>query len=157
MTRSSTLLSAGRSLLRVVSNPTASVNTIRTISISSQLLNDARYKLSVKTGDVSGAGTDSKVYFRMIGEIGSSDEIMLEAQKEQMERGAIDHFEVVSEDVGRVDKVIIRHDNTGMAPGWYLEWVKVQDDKGNDYHFDCNAWLAKGEKTKIIKLLKASE
>ena len=91
----------------------------------------------------------------MIGELGSSDEMMLDAAQEQLERGSTDHFDIVTEDVGELTKVIIRHDNTGMAPGWYLQWVKVKDDKGRNYHFQCDDWLAKGEKTKIIKLLKA--
>ena len=81
---------------------------------------------------------------------------MLETTDAHMERGALDQFEITSEDVGPLKKVIIRHDNTGLAPGWYLQWLKVKDDKGRNYHFECNAWLAKGEKTKIIKLLKPS-
>jgi len=125
--------------------------------VSSLFLADVNYTLSLKTGDKAGAGTDSKVYFRMIGEIGSSSEVMLDSTDAQLERDMVDEFQITSEDVGPITKVIIRHDNTGLAPGWYLQWAKVKDDQGRDYHFECNEWLAKGEKTKIIKLLKPSE
>ena len=92
----------------------------------------------------------------MIGENGSSDEVKLSTTKDQMERDSLDHFDLSSEDVGPLKKVIIRHDNTGVAPGWYLHWATVKDQYGRIYDFQCNDWLAKGEKTRIIKLLKAT-
>ena len=43
-------------------------------------------------------------------------------------------------DVGRVEKVKVRHDNSGPGPGWFLEWVEVGGEKGV-WHFSCGRWL----------------
>ena len=45
-------------------------------------------------------------------------------------------------DVGRVEKVKVRHDNSGPGPGWFLEWVEVGvgGEKGV-WHFPCGRWL----------------
>ena len=38
--------------------------------------------------------------------------------------GAIDRFKVSLDDVGKVSKLRVWHDNTGKFPGWCLEKVK---------------------------------
>lgn len=130
--------------------------TTRNICMSSRFHVSFVYTVSLKTGDVMGAGTDSNVYIRMVGVQGSTNEIRLKTEKHDLEQGQLDHFTLPFEDVGPLKKIIIRHDNTGFAPGWFLEWVKIRDGRGKKYHFECNEWLVKGEQYDNIKLLKES-
>ena len=39
-----------------------------------------------------------------------------------------DHFNIVSTRLGKVERLRVRHDNSGLGPGWYLEWVEVRDE-----------------------------
>ncbi len=41
------------------------------------------------------------------------------------ERGRADTFKIKGSDVGNVQKVVIRHDNSGMGPDWHLEQVSM--------------------------------
>lgn len=126
----------------------------RSLHTSSNLLVSFVYKVTVKTGDKFGAGTDSNIYLRMIGALGSTDEIMIETSKNELERGTIDHYNIVSDDVGALQKIIIRHDNSGFAPGWYLDWISISDGMNKKYNFKCDDWLIKDESFGNIKLLK---
>ena len=126
----------------------------RTISTSYRFQVSFVYTVTLKTGDMMGAGTDSKVYLRMIGSLGSTDEIMLKTGKNDLERGRVDHYNIPSDNVGPLKKIIIRHDNTGFAPGWFLDWVRIRDGKGKKYNFKCGNWLIRGEAYGNIKLLK---
>ena len=48
--------------------------------------------------------------------------------------------------VGEINKVQIGHDNKGMAPGWFLDRIIVEDlGTSRKYEFPCNRWLAKNE------------
>jgi len=111
------------------------------------------YTVTFKTGTQIGAGTDSNVYLRMIGEHGSSEELQLKTEIGHMERGMTDKYSVSSEDVGALKKIIVRHDNTGFGPAWYLEWIRVNDGRGKSYHFECNDWLDKESLSGNIRLL----
>lgn len=146
---SSVLLKNARSAFDVINTITR-----RNVSTTSRLRISYVYKVTVKTGDKFGAGTDSNVFVRMIGALGSTDEFMLKTSKQELERGRIDHYNIASDDVGPLKKIIIRHDNTGFAPGWYLDWVSIRDGKGKKYNFRCDNWLVKGESYGNIKLLK---
>ena len=55
-------------------------------------------------------------------------------------------------DVGRVEKVKVRHDNSGPGPGWFLDWVEVGivGEKGA-WHFPCGRWLDVGEGDGVIE------
>ena len=51
-----------------------------------------------------------------------------------------DTFQLQCLDLGQLERVRIRHDNTGVGPGWYLEEVEVCEGKGV-WHFPCRQWL----------------
>ncbi|KXZ56858.1 hypothetical protein GPECTOR_1g774 [Gonium pectorale] len=60
------------------------------------------------------------------------------------ERGRHDTFKVKASDVGDVQKVIIRHDDSGMGADWHLEQVEVTNpNTKKTYFFPCNDWLRK--------------
>lgn len=48
--------------------------------------------------------------------------------------------------MGEINKIRIGHNNKGVAPGWFLNKVIVDDlEKHKVYEFVCNRWLAEDE------------
>jgi len=44
--------------------------------------------------------------------------------------------------LGQLSRLIVWHDNAGIAPGWYLSIISVRDLQTNDcYHFIADTWL----------------
>ena len=57
-----------------------------------------------------------------------------------------DLFRFQCTDLGRIERVRVRHDNTGVGPGWFLEWVEVcQCEDGKVWRLPCGRWLDAGE------------
>ena len=55
------------------------------------------YELTVFTGDVDGAGTDSKVFIKLFGTSGATSEVTLEKADVRFERGREDFMKVNNE------------------------------------------------------------
>ncbi|XP_042766680.1 lipoxygenase homology domain-containing protein 1 isoform X1 [Panthera leo] len=65
---------------------------------------------------------------------------------DKFERDSIEIFTVETLDLGDLWKVRIGHDNTGKAPGWFVDWVEVDAPSlGKCMTFPCGRWLAKNE------------
>ncbi len=63
------------------------------------------YKVTVRTGDVRGAGTDANVYILIFGKQGDTGRLPLrqsENTKNKFERGRADMFTVEAVDIGKV-------------------------------------------------------
>lgn len=76
------------------------------------------------TGDVRGAGTNSKIHMVMHGSKGlkNSGKVFLEGGA--FERGLIDIFNVeICELISPLSRVTIGHDNGAVGAGWYCEKV----------------------------------
>ncbi len=57
-----------------------------------------------------------------------------------------DEFVIECPNVGELNKIQIGHDNKGLAAGWFLDTVWVEDlTTKRTYEFPCNKWLAKNE------------
>ena len=56
---------------------------------------------------------------------------------------------ITGRDVGRVTQVRIRHDNSGLAPGWYLDWIRVRK-RDQTWIARCDNWLARDEGDRAI-------
>lgn len=83
------------------------------------------YNVQVMTGDVRGAGTNSKIHMVMHGSKGlkNSGKIFLEGGA--FERGLIDIFNVeICELISPLSRVTIGHDNGAVGAGWYCEKVR---------------------------------
>ncbi|CAJ0958666.1 unnamed protein product [Ranitomeya imitator] len=53
--------------------------------------------------------------------------------------------------LGDLCKVRIWHDNSGIGPGWHLEFIDVKDEIMNKtFRFQCDRWLAKNADDKQI-------
>jgi hypothetical protein len=100
------------------------------------------YKVTVITGDRSGAGTDANVSIEIFGDKGKSGKQLLDNASDNFERGKSDVFGIETVDLGKVQKIVIGHDNKGFGAAWFLEKVILTNMKDNttDY-FLCGDWL----------------
>ncbi|XP_054895001.1 lipoxygenase homology domain-containing protein 1 [Poeciliopsis prolifica] len=112
------------------------------------------YKVSVRTGDMYGAGTDANVFLTIYGDLGDTGERKLaksENNKNKFQRGEVDRFTIEAVDLGKVFKIRIRHDNTMVGADWYLDQVEVQDEDTEEvYMFLCERWLSTKKEDKQI-------
>ncbi|XP_066195695.1 lipoxygenase homology domain-containing protein 1 [Sylvia atricapilla] len=116
----------------------------------SPLLKNVSYHISVKTGDIPGASSDSKVFIKLYGEKGdSSKEPLLVSDNDlgnYFERGRVDEFTLDMMDIGKINRILIGHDNVGLRSGWFLASVQITVPvQGKQYMFPCNRWLDKDE------------
>ncbi|KAM6985878.1 lipoxygenase homology domain-containing protein 1 [Aplochiton taeniatus] len=88
-----------------------------------QLIN---YEITVVTGDVSAGGTNANVFAQIYGEEGKTEVISLRSRSNNFERGTTEIFKVEALDVGKIFKVRIGHDGSGIGDGWFLETVDIQ-------------------------------
>uniref|UniRef100_H3DGZ8 Lipoxygenase homology PLAT domains 1 n=1 Tax=Tetraodon nigroviridis TaxID=99883 RepID=H3DGZ8_TETNG len=112
------------------------------------------YKVSVRTGDMFGAGTDASVFLTVYGDLGDTGERKLaksENNKNKFERGQVDRFTVEAVDLGQVFKIHVRHDNSLMGADWYLDQVEVLDMETEEvYMFLCERWLSTKKEDKRV-------
>ncbi len=110
----------------------------------------AGYKVIITTGNMDGAGTDANVYLTLYGTQGTSREIFLDdPDRNDFERGQTDEFLLSPQevpDLGVINRVYLRHDNSGIRPGWFVVSVTVVNrSTGQEYVFVFNRWLAQDE------------
>ena len=117
----------------------------RTLEVLPAGQKEVRYRISVRTGNVSNAGTDAKVFITLHGKSGSSPEYRLEGAGNDFEKGKKDLFTItVARDLGELQSIRVRHNNGGLFPGWYLEDVSVElVDTDRSWYFPCGRWLDK--------------
>jgi len=87
------------------------------------------YKIIVTTGSRNWAGTDAKVWVNIVGSKGTTGKMWLgksSTNGNSFERGQKDEFTVDGIFVGRINSVVIGHDNSGRSAAWYLDSVSVQ-------------------------------
>uniref|UniRef100_A0A672LZQ6 PLAT domain-containing protein n=1 Tax=Sinocyclocheilus grahami TaxID=75366 RepID=A0A672LZQ6_SINGR len=113
------------------------------------------YKVSVRTGDMHGAGTDANVFLTIYGDLGDTGERKLsksESNGNKFERGAVDKFSIEAVDLGQVYKIKIQHDNSLAGADWYLDQVEVVDVETEEvYMFLCERWLSIKKEDKCIE------
>ncbi|XP_047382696.1 lipoxygenase homology domain-containing protein 1 isoform X3 [Sciurus carolinensis] len=119
-------------------------------SDSNATLKNFRYHISVKTGDVSGASTDSKVYIKLYGDKSDTiKQVFLVSDnnlKDYFERGRVDEFTLETLNIGTINRLVIGHDSTGMHAGWFLGSVQIcVPRQGKQYTFPANRWLDKNQ------------
>ena len=81
------------------------------------------WSVKVFTSDKANAGTDANVHLVLYGKDGKSDDIVLNNEGNNFERGQSDEFKLQIDEVGLPFKIRIGHDNGGAAPGWHLNKV----------------------------------
>lgn len=82
------------------------------------------YNVQVMTGDIRGAGTNSKIHLVMHGQKGIKNSGKMFLEGGTFERAQIDIFNVEIMDlISPLSRVTIGHDNAGISCGWYCEKV----------------------------------
>jgi hypothetical protein len=99
-----------------------------------------------RTGDAGlggGAGTDADVYLTITGRRGVMPERRLYRKGNPFESGERDYFDISGPNVGNLTQIRIRHNNTGIASAWNLDWVQVEY-LGSDraWRFNAGRWLS---------------
>lgn len=100
------------------------------------------YSLHVKTGDKLGAGTDANVTVTLYGANGTSQDYVLNPMihHNAFERNTLDSVTIHMKSIGAINKIRIRHDNSGIGPGWFLSYVDI-DGPGGHKRATLNNWL----------------
>ena len=84
------------------------------------------YEIVTVTGDRALAGTDSNVFITIYGKTGATQKMHLKAKNANtFQQGRSDTFKVHANCVGPLKRIRIEHDNKGLAPGWFLERVRL--------------------------------
>ena len=98
------------------------------VADQSQYLDKISYHVSVKTGDVSNAGTDANVHLKIFGSNGDTGVMKLKHSDNTMnkfEKGRVDLFNLEQEDIGKIERIRIGHDGKGVGSGWFLDYVQI--------------------------------
>lgn len=107
-----------------------------------------KFTITIRTGDRNFAGTDANVFVTLFGTRGDSREFELDTPgRDDFERNQTDIFNVqTSANIGDIVRIRLRHDNSGFAAGWFVDWVRVRNvDTGQVWQFNVNRWLATDE------------
>ncbi|XP_058133602.1 lipoxygenase homology domain-containing protein 1 [Dasypus novemcinctus] len=120
-------------------------------------LKNFRYHISLKTGDVSGASTDSRVYVKLYGDRSDTiKQVLLVSDnnlKDYFERSRVDDFTLETFNIGTLSRLVIGHDSTGMHAGWFLGSVQIRVPRqGKQYNFPVNRWLDKNQADRRLEV-----
>uniref|UniRef100_A0A672IB87 Lipoxygenase homology domains 1a n=1 Tax=Salarias fasciatus TaxID=181472 RepID=A0A672IB87_SALFA len=108
------------------------------------------YHIAIKTGNVNGASSDSKVFVKLYGEKGDTNKMILAVSDNDLrnyfETGRTDIFTIDTFDIGQVNRLLIGHTNEGLRAGWFLDSVQLLVPvHGKQYMFPSHRWLCKDE------------
>lgn len=117
------------------------------------------YVIYVRTGDKKFAGTDANVRIKLHSDNGNvSDDIVLdESFRNEFESGAIDTFNVKHlHGFGAICKIEFWRDDNGLADGWYVDRILIENQKNHDlYPFPVYRWI-KPDYHYVIKVTDTS-
>ena len=131
----------------------------RTLDAVPEGMEPVRYAICLRTGDVKRAGTGANVYVTLHGSRGNSGEYRLDASGNDFEKGGSDTFHItLAKELGELEKVRVRHDNSGFFPAWYLQDVRVTiEGTEKSWYFPCDRWLNKKDNSTDVTLEARSE
>ncbi|KJE95215.1 hypothetical protein CAOG_05690 [Capsaspora owczarzaki ATCC 30864] len=105
------------------------------------------FRITIVTGDLPNAGTKANAFVSVHWEQSNawSDEFELKKlnkDHEYFQRASTDTCFIHDAREEQIDKVRIRHDNSGLGAAWYIEKIEVQSLKSFlQYDFPVNYWL----------------
>uniref|UniRef100_A0A7M5VBW7 Uncharacterized protein n=1 Tax=Clytia hemisphaerica TaxID=252671 RepID=A0A7M5VBW7_9CNID len=103
---------------------------------------DFYYNVTTYTAHGLSAGTEAKIYIKLFGVYGQTDEIHLAGNDEKFKEGETDKFQVRAGNIGSLLKINLRNDDSGESSDWHLDKVHVVDSLGNEYKFPANVWMS---------------
>jgi len=118
----------------------------REITLSAKPCRATTYEVVVKTGNLRGSGTDANVFLNIQGKTLSSGKRKLDNMWNNFEAGQTDKFSIESIDVGKIRSITIGHDNSGIGPDWYLEYITITNlTNKKSVKFPVSRWFSKDE------------
>ncbi|CAF4045720.1 unnamed protein product [Rotaria sordida] len=115
------------------------------------------YHITVKTGKDMGAGTDANVYIIIYGKSGRTTIHHLDNRlKNDFERNTTSEFTIMDIDVGKIDRIKIWHDNTGVGSAWLLDSIIIRK-KHSTCRLITNIYIQRLEKISQILYQQACE
>ena len=114
------------------------------------------YRITVHTGDVKDAGTQSNVSVMLFGEKGNSPKLRLDKSETYNTKFCRDQLDIFTfyniPQLGDLHKVQIWHDMTGPKHEWFVKGFYVEDKSTRKvYFFNCNAWIGRSGDEEDIK------
>ena len=112
------------------------------------------YRITVKTGDKFGAGTDANIFLTIVGSRGTTGEHKLNdlISGNAFERDQTDHCTLKGlTDVGELAGVTVRSDDFGPGSDWLLDHITIQPANRPAVQFDCRDWLGGNQLTRTLK------
>ncbi|KAG7241182.1 hypothetical protein INR49_025925, partial [Caranx melampygus] len=119
------------------------------ISISQKII----YEVTVVTGDVQNAGTDTQIFMSVFGANGSTEEMLLQKNEDRFERGQEDTFNMEIDDIAPLRKMRLHIDGSGSRPDWFLDKVIMRHLTTEEVSvFTYEEWLSRtrGPKRTVI-------
>jgi len=114
------------------------------------------YEITIRTGSTPYAGTDANVFIALDGDLGTTGELALNgcagSGSFEFERGTEDRFIRTAPNVGNITAVRLRHDNSGWASDWYVDWVQVRRGT-QSWLAPCRAWLSRDDPGGLTRTL----
>jgi hypothetical protein len=97
-----------------------------------------RYRWEIKTSDTWYSGTDARVFVSLSGLDASMREVQISDPDaiNDWEKGDVNHGSIETEDLGELQTGTLRHDQSGPASGWSVDWVKITSEE------DGREWTA---------------
>ena len=97
-----------------------------------------RYRWEIKTTDTWYSGTDASVFLSLAGLDASMREVQISDPDaiNDWERGDVNHGSIETQDLGELQTGTLRHDQSGPAAGWSVDWVKITNEE------DGREWTA---------------
>jgi hypothetical protein len=81
----------------------------------------------------------------------TSGEKRLDNEDNNFEKGKVDEFTTDCKDIGELEFIHLRHDNSGRHPGWNVNRIEVQNKRsGLAWFADEIGWLALTEPPRCI-------
>ena len=103
---------------------------------------NAAYGLAIHTGDVGSAGTDANVTFTVTGSRGAASVTVDTSLVGRMERNNRNYVTLQSPDLGTLRSITVQRDDTGNAPGWFLDNIVVRSFRyGTTATATFNRWF----------------
>uniref|UniRef100_A0A8D3DQI5 Lipoxygenase homology PLAT domains 1 n=1 Tax=Scophthalmus maximus TaxID=52904 RepID=A0A8D3DQI5_SCOMX len=104
------------------------------------------YEVTVVTGDVQDAGTDTQIFMSVFGANGSTEEMLLQKNEDRFERGQEDTFNLEIDDIAPLKKMRLRIDGSGSRPDWFVIMRNLTTEEVSVFtHED---WLSRTHGTK---------
>lgn len=102
------------------------------------------YTLTIYTGDLPKAGTDSDVTLKFFGSKGTSGDIVIEKIDNRFDRASIDTVNIDLDDIGSLKRVRVSHDGKGSRKEWFLDRIEMTNAKTKkQFLFVAEQWLSK--------------